>query len=528
VVAALATVAAVAAAGEADKVAAAAAAAGPALRGSAVAAPRPARPLSLDFPVLSNADIGEYVHFYVPTSPSPFPLRVSVSPTMGDPDLFVGCGAASDAAAYPTNDENKWSSRAAHGTDSVDISAAGFVAAHCRVGDAVLISVHGFTNSTYMILAHKTSPGTSMQLYDGQPIGNTLAVREYDQYSFRGQGDVTITVESTAGDADLYVTCAPAVPAKDAYRWSSAAAGSSDDVVHVAASDANYCSGGFNIAVYAYSGSAADSGHATYVVTATGSAAAPQRLLLNLPQVGYVDTGEYAYFAIDAATVASKGLKVTLATQNPEDPSDASDADLYIGCSNDADGVPTRAHNRRASVASGHRPEAIIVAVGDDDFCDTGTSFVVGVLGFRAASFAVLATPNDNDMSLIDLPYGVTVAGRLSYGGLPEYYTLPLPAGAQNATIWVESFVESGLHVVAIPAFPRPGQPPVLPSPETGHWTWGALFNIDAAATLTFGGPKLDGASSVTIGLFPIAQHATPAYLIRGGHGPTAAALEAA
>lgn len=178
-----------------------------------------------------------------------------VSAVDGDPDLYVDCGLRGGSSTFPTRTDHKWGSANYYGVDAVEISQADWQSQHCSSGEDILISVYGYRNSTFSVVAHKIGSGAET-LFDGIDVAGTLHVGDSDYYQFDAAGqDFGLTVSSIAGDVDVFVTCAGGqLPSSGNYLWESQNFADSDDIVHVPASDAHYCSGGFSIAVYAYSG----------------------------------------------------------------------------------------------------------------------------------------------------------------------------------------------------------------------------------------------------------------------------------
>jgi len=526
------------------------------------------RVLMLDSPVEGHADTDEYSDFAVPHASTILPLEITVSAQDGDPDLYVGCGSSLvDQSDYPSQGGTvHWRSNNGYGDDAVTITSDDWSA--CSGDSDVLISVYGYRNSTFTIIAHSESGGGPIPLYDDITQYGYVAEDEYDYYSFDGESKgIEVSVESLDGDADLYIGCAGEQVTISNYRWSSALAGDSDDAVEVEDSDPEYCSNGFKIAVYGYLGSdydddfsysygdddayfndfsldddyswdspnarptrRLDSSHVTYDITAstTGSI---EPLDEDATWVDMVEEDEYAYFSIGVEDFSSIGIKISVAPQDQD-----TDVDLVVGCSNDA--KPTTGDNRWKSDQSFWSPDTVIIDPTDPDFCPDEGEFIIGVYGYTTPSdggeFSIVISATLKDQGYIEMPFGIRVGGQLSYktGGddvRPEFYLLHIADA--DAISWFFLAGEGKGVSLAMRAIHNETDLDTLPDIRNAHWRK-QIDGWDGSGTPTPGeidiemdDPILEGAWAITASILPNDDTEESIYLVYADNGDDATEL---
>ena len=141
-------------------------------------------------------------------------MTVTVTPTYGDPDLYVNLGGG-----IPTYSNWTYKSMSSSGADSVVISTAG---AGCRYSSSspdrcscsdctVLIAVIPFSaNASYSILVTTASSVTALQ--DNVPVRGSVSSGTYQQFRFTSPSagsSLTVSLTVISGDADLTISLQP-------------------------------------------------------------------------------------------------------------------------------------------------------------------------------------------------------------------------------------------------------------------------------------------------------------------------------
>uniref|UniRef100_A0A7S1CMP0 Subtilisin n=1 Tax=Bicosoecida sp. CB-2014 TaxID=1486930 RepID=A0A7S1CMP0_9STRA len=536
-----------------------------ALRGGrALQASGPPRPLSPGYPVNAQAADGAYAHFYVAgMTDADFPMAISMSPTFGDPDLYVSCGHPRVASDYPTQSSSDWSSDGT-GAEKVTVDLGDWTGVGCAAdaSDSMLISVYGFTNSSFTIEAMIVSGHDPTPLFNDVPVHGNVVVDKYDFYAFDGAAQpVSITVNSIDGDADVYVSCHGSMPSTDSYVWDSANGGNSDDVIHVGTEDPHYCHTGFVIGVYGFSGSTfsdddddgtmptfddtnppppvpADtavaggkkakkaqptvrgrrmqivSPSASYVITAL-QGNTERNLLLNEPVVDFTEYERSAYYSVDTDAVGDKGVKISVAPQSQD-----ADVDLYVNCGSDG-GLPSSTNNRWSSMESYWSPDTVVIMPSDDQRCPSPGKYVVAVYGYEpegGAMFSVVAAPATQDLSWINLPFGSRLGGALSGGARPEYYLLRLGAVTSVDFNFVAG-TGSGV-TIGVRALHNASDDRTLPTRANAEWKK-SVTGFSGSGTPDIGtisvsasDPEMQGAWALAIGVFANDESEEPIYLL--------------
>lgn len=310
-------------------------------------------PLTSGVPVAGSANYNQYKYFGI-NATIPFSrMDISVTPTSGDPDLYVTVDGT-----LPTTTHYQYMSTAFLGTDSVivrqnDASKAGlYCNATLKAGKPcqIIIGVYGAwaipgQQSAFTVVA--TLGGTDeTALQSGVPLLDTVPAAETNYYSLAGNTQnaaLLFAVTDISGDPDLYIGSSsrgmrrPKYNDPSTYCWKSTTA--RRDVVEVYPGDTTgcYCNGipgcTYFIGVYAYGNA-----DATFTVMGQENMNSTYVLIDGRPQVSFVQQGEtdqYIYTVPPVLTpqgaAGQRSISITLAPF-------AGDPDLYVTLNGDVPG----------------------------------------------------------------------------------------------------------------------------------------------------------------------------------------------
>lgn len=232
-------------------------------------------------------------------------VDVSLTPSAGDPDLYIGCSEG------PTNANYTWSST----TSAVDV-------VHIQGSDAnfcparrFFISIYGFRGPAKFLVSAKSGQNEAEQLIEGQPDSGDSVAGTYAYYTFKNDdAGVDVFLDLTPlgeGDPDMYVNCANnGRPTREDSRWSSVQPGTGLEHLAFPAVGENHCPIGV-----AYLIGILSSGQtaATFSLLATTNQHQfPVHLMPGVPQAGQVSEGKPALFMVDLVNVTSRKQTVTL------------------------------------------------------------------------------------------------------------------------------------------------------------------------------------------------------------------------
>lgn len=243
----------------------------------------------------------------------------------------------------------------------------------------------------------------------------------------------------------------------------------------------------------------------SYTITAS-CGSDTQELYMNLPDVGVVDEGAYSYFEIPAANVLESGLTVALATNNQ----DEGDADLYMACSSDP--LPTQSSYTRSSINSGDTPDVIVYKSTDSDACTEEESYIVGVYGYGASTFSVVASPEDRHLSWISTPLGVRLAGELTEG-IPDYYLYHL-GNETSVQVTVTAPAGDSVLDMAVRALHNSSDERTLPTMDNADFKTAAKLGGSASLTIDASAPVMQSAWGIAIGVLTDSHKNDPDYYI--------------
>ena len=390
----------------------------------------------------------------------------------------------------------------------------------------VYISVYGYTNASYTIVATASDGGpVAIELLDGLPQAGTVAqggsafffadvdLDPSEAYSFY--------VRSLSGDPDLYVATDGSVPTTTRYAYRSAS-GTGDDYVNVQPSDGAPL---YNASTRAYAMVYGFTSAAFEVTFASGYAV--ETLGDGQTVRGAVSGGGYAYYSF-AVGDPSQALPVTLAST-----ATVGDPDLYVAVWDPAtpDFRPTDAAYTWRGDSLGSDTVVIQPAALDARACQgrspaaPSCAYIVGVkcADGNACRFTLTASSGVQLISLVDgqaLDNVVPAPGALTYftfsafgrSGSDRDVTISLSGGAADT---LQLYVTNGYSTATTP----PGGS--LPSPSAYVWSDAATpgtVNITASDPRAAAPPGL-GSLLFTIGVFwppsgPVTPGVTRAFTI--------------
>ncbi len=374
---------------------------------------------------------GYNFYFYRAQAPPVSRLTFSLTPTSGDPDLFVGNKQQNPVGSNPAS--YCWVSSGVGG-GAVEVQPSD--PCYCTAQPCVYylgVQAAGASGSSYALMVTEAYPGSNASLLvDGQPEMGALARGEIAQYTLTlpplrpqaARPRVGVTVTPFWGDPDLYIAFAPTVPGPGASNaYVSFNADGPEDIVMRDTDPQWNCSSTatpcvINIGIYGFS-------NTLYQLEAT--AGRPSALSPGVPQLGDVDASPpsgsryYTYFTFQPANVPNEVVIISL-TPTLGDP------DMYVATSAGQPGVlPTSATGAHFWASAGLGDEVVAVDTANDPrACPrTGSSppcvYTIGVMGFNrgAASFSISARTRDG--TPVRLVPGVPVEGAVDANAYDRY-----------------------------------------------------------------------------------------------------------
>ena len=352
--------------------------------------------LALDFPMVGSV---EYLHsaWYAfhhtkvdPLSGELEKLTVTVTPTSGDPDIYINTGPSMNATLNKTSFSHY---AITPGDDSYTLN-------HMTVTDPyVIIVVFGADRSDYSLQLSTPSSETN--------IPNGAAMRfdsEGDSYRYfkvvvDNVAEVRITVTPLQGDPDLYVavegtSCtSPCRPSASSSIWSSAE--SSDTSVNhryeevvIASDDAHRCANPpctFHVAVQA------DTAAAIYSISAQWGDTA-LRLSDGVPQAGIATPSSPRYFVSKVSgTHTSLSISLVMAS---------GDAHIYVNKGRIA--TASSGGYIWSSTSASVSNERVLITSNDTSFCVDCDYYITVVAISSTAEFSVTAASSSSVSTLED------------------------------------------------------------------------------------------------------------------------------
>jgi hypothetical protein len=371
-----------------------------------------------------SVNAGAFTYFSFTVYDTSTAITISVSPSSGDPDVYV-INNATDSTPLPTDKAGSWIwSGQGSGIEIVYIEPTDPAVISCPLPCTYIIGVQawGRQNASFIIVA-KTRVGRSVALSPLLPVVGFVGTGEYDRYtaSFdRSVGMLEIVVTPISGDADLYIALDGRFVTRSNWSYASVQeAGVTEDIV-ITSSDLAFnqsitCGGrapssGYrlpctaSIAVYGFSTSA-------YIITAFSSVRA---LLDGVAVQANTKPGQYQYFIY--AQLNRFVPLVFSVTPNTGDP------DCFISTTNSRP-------NSTNYIWSGQSlgTEIIYILPTDPNIanCATPCIFYISVLayGSQSASYSIQAQSS----STTALIPGQPVSGFAPPGLVFSYFVFRAP-----------------------------------------------------------------------------------------------------
>jgi len=148
-------------------------------------------------------------------------VQISVTPTYGDPDLYVN-----NDGTVPSSSSYRW--RSNHfGADSITIPSSDPHACPSSCTYLICVVAWGTHTTEYSIVATASGNGAATELLDGVPVREELQQGTHANYYIASNTIGTLTISTTAlsGDPDIYVSTM-GNPSPTNYEWASTRYGS--------------------------------------------------------------------------------------------------------------------------------------------------------------------------------------------------------------------------------------------------------------------------------------------------------------
>jgi len=243
-----------------------------------------------------------------------------------------------------------------------------------------LFAVYGSTASRFFLTVSTGSMVITLQ--EGIPYSDIImTLNNYHYFQFTKTDpttDLTITVTTTNGDPDLYVSTTRRRPNNTNYDWFSNNYG--NDSLTILSTDPKACACVYNIAVLGFT---ANSSY-TIVVT-TGSSYI--HLLNRVMQQGTVTANQYKYYDFVVSPILNSQLKfVSQATTGS--------AYLYISTTSQR---PTSSNYQWKSESSSPQ-QVITITLTNTNFCANNMCrYFIGVYGNSGPAVFVLTATDDSE-----------------------------------------------------------------------------------------------------------------------------------
>ena len=243
----------------------------------------------------------EYDFYYITTSPTK-PLKVTLQPLTGDPDLFLNVfnyqevGTDPKSWERPTKDSFMYASRATTLEDSVELSSQNLTSICPGNTCLALISVNCFAEyCRYSIMAEEESNLTS--LVEGDPKYGHVKEGEYMYFSYycdKEDNDLLFLLTPISeGDPDLYVSKGRGnFPTSSNYTWRSISW--SGESILIKPDDTGLGGGSmkgtYNIAVYGFVDT-------SFTIKVTNHPTPVTRIVSGQPNSGALGTNSVDYYS---------------------------------------------------------------------------------------------------------------------------------------------------------------------------------------------------------------------------------------
>ncbi|KAL1503384.1 hypothetical protein AB1Y20_011435 [Prymnesium parvum] len=185
-----------------------------------------------------EANSWDYYSFRVGGAVESF--EVVVSPSFGDPDIYVSAGGRS----RPTRNSYSWRAND-NGGDSLEVSAPSADPGAWCGNCTYTIGVYGWSACSYTITATSRARGrsASVLLQEGVPVSSRVRYQEIQYYQFIiADANRGVTISATPegfGDVDVFVSFTTTHPT--AHNFSHSARNYGPESLHIAHTDEHYC-----------------------------------------------------------------------------------------------------------------------------------------------------------------------------------------------------------------------------------------------------------------------------------------------
>lgn len=342
--------------------------------------------------ILQDKTSKAYYAITVPASTDVESLTLTISASVGDPDVFVTIDGSLPSRTNNQYKSDNW------GRDTLVVPMLECKGEIC-LPTAVRISVEGDQHTLYTISA-TTSKGATTLIAGGQPIMVTLTENEsryFKMYVDAKAPGLTITATALSGDCDMFVSMENQYPTRLDSDWSSMKAGS--DTVFIA----NPKAGTYFIGLDAFSAS-------SFTLSATIGAT---KLSSGIPQHGemngFNDLREYSFTLYDENKVrlAEKIQDVVITVT----PVGNGDVDMFVsngttptrhdymwstidGGSNDQ-GDDTFSVRRNEITLRRHEHDVYDKDVVAHPPCFSGCTYYVVLSAYTHVQYTITVTTND-------------------------------------------------------------------------------------------------------------------------------------
>lgn len=357
-------------------------------------------------------------------------LSIAVTPLEGDPDVYIAC------SPHPSRDSYLWKGERWL-SDIVVIASSD---ANLCPNDLYYIAVYAANNevTSFTITASFDEP---TELAEGTPVSGELSQLEQSFYVFTPSGSVaTISLLPVEGRVNLYVSCnqIPVATNDSSYQasvlWYRGARPLTFDLSNYTA-----CAGQSTLFVSVVGITA---GNNSFALTATSAQSGRTRLEDGVPYVAQVDARKWTYFSFyNPQASGQANLMITL-TRITGDP------DLFVCYP-----ASTRPHD----LCNDTNYDAQSRKFGSDQVsvaaADTGL-YTIGVVGFVASRFTLLATLQGITPNPVDLSDGIAQAGLVHRGQYAYYqYDRDHLSGDLHITVTAIGSVSLFVSTVGLPSY---------------------------------------------------------------------------
>ena len=397
-------------------------------------------------------------------------VRVSVSPTFGDPDLYASWGNRTLTTA-----QSDYRSTKNSGDELITIKRSDAPAESCGAADVcqLTILVFGWTDSLFSIVASGDTPAGT-ELIDGQSVGGFALPNDYVYYNFQVTSTDTpavFAVTGLTGNPDLFVATTPS-PGPDTPGVHRSAGAGHESVVLSQTQLAKECTPAgrtvpnfpcaFFIGVLASSGQAS-----SWRIVASST---PPTLSLGSPSTGAVDRGTLAYYTFHLPETLPRNAGPVTLSVTPT----AGTTYAYVSAAQPRASAPVVFP--RLTCGNGQDPPCLPGDGAVTDFAYSsatslgaqtvtindfvpGADYGVGVLAAntigtpKTVEFAIVVSGPDSTRILSS---GVPIDGTVQSGGW-LYYKIMVTSPGVNVRVSLTPYTgDPDLYVSWHPEVPRP------------------------------------------------------------------------